>query len=351
METQPLKVVHYLNQFFGGIGGEDKANVGPQVKIGAVGPGRAIQNILGNTGRVVATVLCGDNYFAEKMESATEEVLRLITPHQPELVLAGPAFDAGRYGIACGAVCQAVQSRLGIPTVTGMFKENPGLDLFLRDLHIVETGDSVKGLTEAVTRMVSIGTRLARHQKIGSPSEEGYFPRGSIANEVSSQTGAERVVSMLLSKIRGEPFQTEIPLPRYDRVRPAPRVKDLRKATIVLVTDGGLVPKGNPDNILPRGANRFGAYSIKGMNALKPGDYEVIHTGYDPIYVVQDPNRLVPVDIARDMESEGVIGKLLETFYATAGAISIIENAQKMGRAIAEVLKAQGVDAVILTST
>jgi betaine reductase len=33
-----LRVVHYVNQFFGGIGGEDQANVGVSVKTGAVGP-------------------------------------------------------------------------------------------------------------------------------------------------------------------------------------------------------------------------------------------------------------------------------------------------------------------------
>ncbi|MEW6335330.1 MAG: glycine/sarcosine/betaine reductase selenoprotein B family protein, partial [Thermodesulfobacteriota bacterium] len=37
-----LRVAHYLNQFFGGIGGEEKAEAGPMVHQGAVGPGRAI---------------------------------------------------------------------------------------------------------------------------------------------------------------------------------------------------------------------------------------------------------------------------------------------------------------------
>ena len=32
-----IKVVHYLNQFFGQMGGEDKAGTPPQVKEGPVG--------------------------------------------------------------------------------------------------------------------------------------------------------------------------------------------------------------------------------------------------------------------------------------------------------------------------
>ena len=45
MET--LRVVCYLNQFFGQLGGEDKAGVGPQVVAGAVGAARAVQQALG----------------------------------------------------------------------------------------------------------------------------------------------------------------------------------------------------------------------------------------------------------------------------------------------------------------
>src|SRR3990170_2027281 len=99
-----LRVVHYLNQFFGGIGGEEKALEGPQVKEGAVGPGKAVQDALKGRGTVVATIICGDNYFSEKTDEATQEIMKLITPCRPNIVIAGPAFNAGRYGVACGAV-------------------------------------------------------------------------------------------------------------------------------------------------------------------------------------------------------------------------------------------------------
>ena len=34
-----IRVVHYINQFFGGLGGEDKADTPPQITEGAAGPG------------------------------------------------------------------------------------------------------------------------------------------------------------------------------------------------------------------------------------------------------------------------------------------------------------------------
>ena len=351
MQKKGLEIVHYLNQFFGGIGGEDKANVGPVVKEGAVGPGRLAQRTLGENGSIVATIVCGDNYFNEKIERSAEEVLELISPFKPDALLAGPAFFAGRYAIACGAVCKIAGERLGIPTVTGMYRENPAVDLYRKDEYIVETENTVKNMGDVLSKMVGMATRLARGQKIGSPSEEGYFPRGILVNETSKHTSAERAVAMLLARVAGHPFQSEVPLPDYDHVPPAPGLADLRSATVALVTDGGLVPKGNPDRIEPERATKFGRYGIEGADRLSPESFQVHHAGYTPAFVEQNPNRLVPVDVLRDLEKEGAIGKLHPVFYSTSGCASILSNVKDMGRRMAEELKAGGVHAVILTST
>jgi glycine reductase len=351
MNTPVIRVVHYLNQFFGGLGGEAKADVGPQVRSGPVGPGRALQNALGGRGEVVATVICGDNYFAEKMETATAEVIELLRPYQADVVIAGPAFDAGRYGIACGAVCKAVETKLGIPGVTGMFDENPGVDLYSRNVYVVKTAETVAGMADAMSKMVSLAVKLVTHQDVGRPSEAGYFSRGVLVNVMADQTGAERVVSMLLAKLKGEPYESEVTLPKYGGVEPAPAIRDLRSAKIALVTDGGLVPKGNPDRIENRHATRFGAYSIDLVDREKRERYEVVHGGYDEVFVNEDPNRLLPVDVMRDLEREGIIGELHEKFYSTSGLASVVANSEKMGQAIAQRLKAEGVSGVILTST
>jgi betaine reductase len=99
-----LKVVHYINQHFGGIGGEDKAHVGCLSRSGAVGPGSAFQRAFGEQAQIVGTIICGDNYFAENIDQASAEVMALARPFQPDLLLAGPAFNAGRYGVACATV-------------------------------------------------------------------------------------------------------------------------------------------------------------------------------------------------------------------------------------------------------
>src|SRR3989442_10133601 len=57
----PLRVVHYVNQFFGGIGGEDQADVGVTVKADARGPGRVLQKTAGDRGRVEGALIRGGN--------------------------------------------------------------------------------------------------------------------------------------------------------------------------------------------------------------------------------------------------------------------------------------------------
>jgi glycine reductase len=60
---------------------------------------------------------------------------------------------------------------------------------------------------------------------------------------------------------------------------------------------------------------------------------------------------LVPVDVLRELEREGIIGKLHDRFYSTTGVANIVEVMRRLGQRIAEELKAEGVSGVILTST
>ena len=346
-----LRVVCYLNQFFGQLGGEDKAGVGPQAATGAVGPARAVQQALGEAGTVVATVICGDNYVAEQTERAVAELLALVEAQQPDLLVAGPAFLAGRYGVACGALCAAVQTKLGIPAVTGMHAENPGVDLYRRQVHIAQTGAEAGRMLDEVRRIVGLGLKLVRGETLGTPAAEGYFARGVTRNAVAHASGAERAVAMLLDKLAGRPFESEVPLPDFPHVAAPRLVKTLEGATIALVTDGGWVPQGNPDGIEALNATRYGAYSIEGKAGLDATQYDNVHRGYDTTYVKKDPHRLVPVDVARELEQSGAIGKLHETVYSTTGVATTLAHSARMGKEIAEKLRAAGVDAVILTST
>ena len=94
------KIVHYLNQFFAGIGGEEEARAGLSEVDGPVGSGRALETVLNGRGSVVTTIYCGDDYFVENQDETVAEALKIIKRRKPDLFIAGPAFNAGRYGQA-----------------------------------------------------------------------------------------------------------------------------------------------------------------------------------------------------------------------------------------------------------
>ena len=346
-----MRVVHYLNQFFGGVGGEEQAGLPPEIRPGAVGPGRLLEQVLGDGSQVVTTIICGDNYAAENIQEVTAMVTQQVMEAQAELLVTGPCFQAGRYGTAAGAVCAAVQDDLGIPAITAMAGENPGVDLYREAIYIVDSGDDVSQMRDVLANMARLGNKLVNRGVIGRPADEGYFSRGKLRSEFVENTAARRLTGMLLSKMRGEAFEAEVPIKSIDAVPAPPPVPDMSRATVAIVTDGGLVPKGNPDRIPRAFAQVWGAYPIEDMESLRAGEYEVAHGGYDNRPVEQDPHRLVPVDVLRQMERDGLVGKLHPEFLSTTGNSNPLENSRRMGREMAARLIEAGVDSVILTST
>lgn len=306
-----LRIVHYLNQFFGQEGGEEKGGMGPLLKQGPCGPGVAFAKELADLGVIVGSVICGDNYMAEHTEQAVGELLPMIRSLQPDLLIAGPAFNAGRYGPACGAVCKAVQEELRIPAVTAMYPENPGVDLYRRDVLIVKAGPSAAGMRDAV-----------------------------------------RAMSALLRKrVAGGEITTELPMPVFDYVPPAPPVRDMARARIALVTEGGFVPTGNPDQLESSRAGKYLRYELHGVESLSGMDFQTVHGGYNNAFVNADPNRLVPVDALRALTREGRVGEMADYVYSTTGNGTSFENSRAFGAAIAAALKQDKVQGVILTST
>lgn len=345
------KVVHYINQFFGQIGGEDKAGIPPQIKEGPVGVGQLIQEESGGQFEIVRTILCGDNYAAEHLEEVEKIVLKWAEELKPDLFLAGPAFAAGRYGMACAVLCKGVQKNLSIPVLTAMHATNPGVDAARKEIYIIETGDSARKMKKIIPKMVGLAKKMLDHIPIGTPQEEGYFPRGIRINVRAEKRGSRRAVEMLLKKLKGEPFETELPLPQFDRVAPASPVADLSKAVIALVTEGGIVPKGNPDRIEAHNASKYCKYFIGNVSDLTGEAYQTAHGGYDPVYANDDPDRVLPLDAARLLEKEGAFKKLFDYYYVTVGNVTAVASAARYGREIGELLLQDGVHGVILTST
>jgi glycine reductase complex component B subunit gamma len=327
-----VKVAHYLNQFFAGLGGEEAAGSEPVRFDGAVGPGRGLGL------EVDVTLACGDDYFAAREEDALARLLAWLDDESPDVLVCGPSFGSGRYGYACGTLAREA-ARRGVPAVCGMHPESPG----------VPTEATVTGMREALPRMAALARRLAAGEQPGPPEEEGYLPRGLRRNQIADRTGAERAVDLLLAKLAGD-VRTEVTA-AFDDVPPPPPVADLAAAAIALVTEAGLVPRGNPDRLESNRAHAWFAYTIADLDELDAADWETVHGGYDTGAGNRDPNRLVPLDALRRLAGEGRIGSVHGTLYTTTGNSTPVATAARFGQEIAQRLREAGIQAVILTGT
>jgi glycine reductase len=348
--SKPLRVVHYLNQFFAGIGGEDQAHVGVSVRDGVVGPGRALQQALGDAGQIVATLVCGDNFMSERQDEALKVVGAELERLAPDVLVAGPAFGSGRYGLACAQVCRLARER-GIAAVTAMHRENPGVTSFRRDVVIVPTGDSALSMPAAIGELARFASRLGRKEELGPSELEGYLPQGRRRVHDRGRPGYQRALDMLLAKLQGRPFVTEVPYNAPEQVRPAAPIADLTRATIAMVTTGGLVRKGNPEKQSAANASRFHRHSVASLESLSAEDWEAYHAGYFNHIVNRNPNYILPLSFLRELESKGRIGQVHEHIYALPGVSTPVAASRELGRSIGDDLKKAGVDGALLVAT
>ena len=346
------KAICYINQFFAGIGGEDKADHQPEIREGTVGGAIALQAALKDI-EITHTVICGDNFMSSHREDAIALISDFLSDKQFDVFFAGPAFRAGRYGVACGEICKAVQDKFQVPVFTSMNEENPGVAMFHKDMVIFEGGKSAASMKPDALKMVGYAERFIAKEVLGCAEEEGYFGRGCrhMVYDESLKPAADRAVDMLIAKLTGKPFTTEMPIPKTEWVPIAEPVRDLSKATIAVVTSGGIVPVDNPDRIQSASATRWGRYDYSRMDRLKSGEFKTIHAGFDPTVADNNPNVIVPLDALRQMEKEGKIGKLHEYFYSTVGTGTTQKEAARMGREMIPPIQEANVDGVILVAT
>jgi glycine reductase len=349
------KAILYINQFFGQIGGEDMAHIEPQFYDKGIGPAMAFQAAFGDEVTITHTIVCGDNHMGSNTEQAITTIIEFLRDKEFDLFLAGPAFRAGRYGVACGHICKAVQERFKVPAITSMDEENPGVEMFRKEMYIFKGGASAKDMKKDAQVVASFAKMLLSGQPLPPASDAGYYSRG-IRKQIwldPPVAASERVIGMLLSKVYGEPYVTELPIPKTESVPIAAAISEeaLRKMEVALITSGGIVPMDNPDRIQSASATKWGKYDISQIERLKGGEFMTIHAGYDPAANNEDPNRTVPVDVMKEFSTEGKIGGVFKYFYSTVGTGTTQAEAARMGREIADELLQSGIRAAILTST
>lgn len=346
------KAILYLNQFFGQIGGEDKADYEPEIIEGLVGPALQLNKLLDN-GEITHTIICGDNFMGSNTEEAINTILGFLEDKEFDVFIAGPAFQAGRYGAACGHICKAVKEKFNVPVITSMHEENPGVDMFKKDMPILKGGNSAAKMRKDLKVLSGLVNKVLNGEEILDAKSEGIFERGKRHQTFrkDNKMASDRAVEMLIKKLNDEEVETEMLVPKIDKVPIAKAIEDMKKAKIALVTTGGIVPVDNPDRIQSASATRWGRYDISNLDSLKSGVYKTIHAGFDPAIADADPNVITPIDALKELEKDGEIGSLHEYFYTTVGTGTTQGEASKMAKEMIPFLQEANVDAIIMVST
>jgi betaine reductase len=352
-----IKIVHLLNQFFAGLGGEDKADLPVAIIEGSAGAARVLQAKLGDEAQLTRTIYVGDNYFHEHREEAVKEILDALRASEAQVLVAGPAFNSGRYGVTCVEVCNAVANELGIPCVTAMHAENPGTNTYRESanpqVYCLPTTENTTGMNDAMARLAAFSLRLARGEPIGPAAQEGYIGRGIRRIGQAEQHGAARAVDMLLKKLHGEPFTSELPMEVWDDAPPAPPLSSVKDRRLAIVTTSGVVPYGNPDGFKTYRNTYWRKYNIAELKELESGKWEAVHGGYNVAFMNQNPHYGVPLDALRTLEAQGAIGagKLYPAYYVIPGNQGSPTVMRRVGQEIAADLQKANVEGVVFVAT
>lgn len=345
-----LRIAHFTNQFYAGIGGEDKADEPFGFVEGPKGPAVAIQGMVKDEAEVVVTLYAGDNYAMEKKDECLALALDVLKKYRPDVLIAGPSFNSGRFGLSCGQLLKAASEQLGIPGVGGLGPDNPAIAAYRKYAWFVAVGQSAASMKRHLPRMAELALSLGGGREPGPAAEEGYIPRGYRRNLPLGVSAARRAVNMAVARAADRPWRTEVPLTPYSKCPPPPPIASLKKATIALVTEAGLVPSGNPDHLETWNATKWFRYPLTDK-FFQPGNYEAWHGGFVTDHVNADPNRNLPYDALLHLAGQGHIGKVFEEYCVTCANMCNVDSMDRIGGEMGEYLKSRGVDGVILTAT
>jgi glycine reductase len=164
-----------------------------------------IENALKDRGVEYASLACGDNYFHEQEKEALSAIRAELEQFQPDLFLAGPAFNAGRYGLACAKVCSWVRDNWRTSAITGMHEDNPGTKEIGRHVFVIQTGASAASMPESLRRFSLLIERLLAGNKTAVENFRAEYclpiPRRFTVRSVAPDY--VRAEDLLLAKLKG----------------------------------------------------------------------------------------------------------------------------------------------------
>ena len=203
----------------------------------------------------------------------------------------------------------------------------------------------------AITGLARFALRLAKGDALGPAEVEGYIAQGKRRVWDRGRPGYQRALDMLLDKLHGRPFVSEVPFHAPDRVTAAAPIADLSRAAIAMVTTGGLVKKGNPDRQVAANATRYHRHSVKAAQADAGGLGRRTTRGTSTTSSTRIRTTSCRCPSCAISRARGRSAACTSGCTRCPGVSTPVAMARELGRSIAEDLREARVDGVLLVAT
>ncbi|MHC5249349.1 GrdB-related putative oxidoreductase [Enterococcus sp. HY326] len=154
-----MKIIFILDQIQAGLGGAEKGDQPLGGKYMAIGSVQMFENYLGAVnGEVMATLYCGDDYFAADAETNALKLTAMVKKLNPDVVICGPCFNYDKYGLMAGKVAATITDKLHKPVIAAMSQEcAEAIELYKDQVDIVKMPKKGgTGLTESMETMLKL---------------------------------------------------------------------------------------------------------------------------------------------------------------------------------------------------
>ena len=164
-----MKVLMIFDQTPAGLGGKENPNLPLGGKMMPIGSASMLEPALkAEDGKVVATIYCGDAFFAEHEEEVTRKVVGMTKKINPDVVICGPAFNYKGYAAMAAKLAKAIEKEADIPAIAAMSQENDETIANFKDVvNIVKMPKKGgTGLTDSLKNICKLAHKKANKENI-----------------------------------------------------------------------------------------------------------------------------------------------------------------------------------------
>lgn len=144
IRTSDIRVLCITNHFFAGLD-TDKTDVEPYFTKDIPNITKGIDEYVNSKANasVIGTLVVPDNTFENQYKDMIESlIMNVIQNEKPDIIICGPAFNAGKFAKNCCKICLLILEKFGLPAVTSIYPENEYYKKYKGLIYMIDGGNS-----------------------------------------------------------------------------------------------------------------------------------------------------------------------------------------------------------------